>query len=46
MADSSTRPDSPPRSRRGRTIAWRIGWVLLTVVSFCVTYALLVTGGR
>ena len=46
MADSVTQADSPPQTHRGRKIAWRIGWVLLAIVSFCVTYALLVTGGR
>ena len=46
MADMVTQPGSRPRSRRGRTIAWRIGWVPLAIVSFCVTYALLVIGGR
>jgi hypothetical protein len=45
MADSTTQPGSQ-RARRGRTIAWRIGWALLALVSFCVTYVLLVVGGR
>ena len=34
------------RRHRGRRIAWRAGWVLLTLVSFCVAYVLLVAGGR
>jgi len=44
MTDS---PAPVPRARRrGRRLAWRIGWVLLAGVSFCVTYALLVAGGH
>ena len=34
------------RHRRLVRAAWRIGWVLLAMVSFCVAYALLVSGGR
>lgn len=43
-----TDPSAPiPRLRgRGRRIAWRAGWLLLAMVSFCVTYALLVVGGH
>ncbi len=26
--------------------AWRIGWVLLALLSLCVSYGLLVIGGR
>jgi hypothetical protein len=44
MTDPSV-PIPRPR-RRGRRIAWRIGWVLLALVSFCVTYAVLVAGGH
>jgi hypothetical protein len=42
----TTQSDSRPRSHLGRRIAWRIGWVLLAILSFCVAYALLVTGGH
>jgi hypothetical protein len=35
-----------PRPRRLRRVLWRAGWVLLAVASFCVAYALLVTGGH
>jgi hypothetical protein len=45
MPDSAAPPRSPRPRRRGR-IAWRIGWVLLALVSLCVTYSLLVVGGR
>jgi len=38
-------PRPRPR-RRGRRAAWWIGWVLLALISFCVSYALLVLGGR
>jgi hypothetical protein len=34
------------RGHRGRRIAWRAGWVLLALVSFCVAYVLLVAAGR
>ena len=39
---------SVPTKRRhcGRRIAWRAGWVLLALVSFCLAYVLLVAGGR
>jgi hypothetical protein len=40
MADRSA---PSPRLRR---IAWRIGWVLLALISFCVAYAVLVVGGH
>jgi len=46
MPDTAPPPVTTPRHRRGRRIAWRAGWVLLAVVSFCVAYALLVTGGQ
>jgi hypothetical protein len=37
----------PPRSpRRLSRVAWRIGWGLLALASFCVTYVLLVMGGH
>jgi hypothetical protein len=36
----------PPHPRRLRRILWRTGWVLLALVSFCVTYAVLVVGGH
>jgi hypothetical protein len=41
-------PDTanPRPRRRGRAVAWSVGWVLLALISFCVTYALLVVGGR
>ena len=32
--------------RRPRRVAWRIGWVLLALISFCVTYSVLVVGGH
>ncbi len=42
-------PTAAPRSwrprRRGR-IAWKIGWVLLALVSMSVAYSVLVVGGR
>jgi len=41
-----TDPSVPSPRRRGRRLAWRIGWVLLTLVSFCATYAILVVGGH
>jgi len=44
MTDASAPPARP--RHRGRRIAWRIGWVLLALVSFCVTYAVLVVGGH
>lgn len=37
---------APPRKHRWRRIAWRAGWLLLALVSLCVTYSLLVVGGR
>jgi hypothetical protein len=43
MTDPSTLPRRPRRLGR---LLWRIGWVLLALVSFCVTYALLVVGGH
>jgi hypothetical protein len=46
MTDSSTLNRRPRRLRRLRRILWRTGWVLLALVSFGVTYALLVIGGR
>ena len=46
MLASTPQPVPAPRRHRGRRIAWRIGWLLLAVVSFCVTYVLLVAGGR
>ena len=39
-------PVIPHQRHRGRRIAWRAGWVLLALVSFCVAYVLLVAGGR
>jgi|HubBroStandDraft_2_1064218.scaffolds.fasta_scaffold875631_2 hypothetical protein len=36
----------PPRPRRLGRVLWRIGWVLLALVSFSVTYAVLVVGGH
>jgi len=41
-----TDPGAPPPRLRRRRMAWRIGWVLLALVSCCVTYAALVVGGR
>jgi hypothetical protein len=43
---SPPQPAATPRRHRGRRIAWRAGWVLLALVSFCVAYVLLVAGGR
>jgi hypothetical protein len=43
MPDSAAPLRSPHPIRR---IAWRIGWVLLALVSLCITYSLLVVGGR
>lgn len=34
------------RPRRWTTIAWRAGWALLALASFCVSYILLVAGGH
>jgi hypothetical protein len=44
MAD----PTAPRAARphRWTRIAWRAAWVLLILVSFCVTYMLLVVGGH
>jgi hypothetical protein len=36
----------PPRPRRLRRVLWRIGWVLLALISFCVTYSVLIVGGH
>lgn len=44
MTDSAAPRAARPR-RWART-AWRAGWVLLVLVSFCVTYVLLVAGGH
>jgi len=41
-----TDPSAPSPRRRGRRLAWRLCWVLLVLVSFCATYALLVVGGH
>jgi hypothetical protein len=42
-----TDPGTPPaRPRRLGRVLWRIGWVLLALVSFCVAYAVLVVGGH
>ena len=46
MLDSTTPPATTQRRHRGRRIAWRAGWLLLAVVSFWVSYVLLVAGGR
>jgi hypothetical protein len=43
MTDPGTPSARPHRLRR---VLWRTAWVLLAVISFCVTYALLVLGGR
>jgi hypothetical protein len=42
----STAPPRSPRPHRLSRIAWRIGWVLLALVSLCITYSLLVVSGR
>jgi hypothetical protein len=42
-------PTAAPRSSRPRRrgwIAWKIGWVLLVLVSMSVAYGVLVVGGR
>lgn len=44
MTDSTAPRTARPRRWTG--IAWRAGWVLLALVSFCVTYILLVAGGH
>ena len=41
-----TLPAAGQHRHRGRRIADRIGWLLLTVINFCVSYVLLVAGGR
>jgi hypothetical protein len=46
MLESTAPPAVTPRRHRGRRIAWRAGWVLLALVSFCLGYVLLVAGGR
>lgn len=46
MLPSAAPTAAPKRRPRGRRIAWRIGWVLLALASFCVSYVLLVAGGR
>ena len=46
MPQSASPPATPHRRRRGRRIAWRAGWVLLALASFCVSYVLLVAAGR
>ena len=46
MLDSAAPPATSRRRHRGRRIAWRAGWLLLAVVSFCVSYVLLVAAGR
>jgi hypothetical protein len=38
--------DPSPPAPRLRRIAWRIGWVLLALITLCVTYAVLVVGGH
>ncbi|HEY0934234.1 MAG TPA: hypothetical protein VGD91_10885 [Trebonia sp.] len=42
---TSTGPPPARPRRRGRRLAWRIGWVLLALVSFGAVYAVLVIGG-
>ena len=34
------------RLHRWTRIVWGVGWVLLILASFCVTYILLVVGGH
>jgi hypothetical protein len=46
MLDSAPQPGTSKLRHRGRRVAWRAGWVLLALVSFCVAYVLLVAGGR
>ena len=46
MPDFALPSDQPRRPRRARWIAWRVGWLLLAMVSFCDAYAVLVVGGR
>jgi hypothetical protein len=46
MRASTPQPATAPRRHRGRVIAWRAGWLLLAGASFCVSYVLLVAGGR
>jgi len=42
---AAPRPAAPGPSRASR-VAWWIGWLLLAVVSFSVTYGVLVFTGR
>ena len=45
----STEPHShalPHRPRRAARIAWRIGWVLLALITMAVTYGGLVYAGH
>jgi hypothetical protein len=44
VPDSAAVSKATPRRRR-RLLGY-IGWVTLALVSFCITYALLVVGGR
>jgi hypothetical protein len=39
-------PPEPREPGRASRVAWWIGWVLLVVVSFSVTYGVLVFAGR